>query len=154
MPRLVHKHLDFFPGRTASLWKTCFKGGKNSNHPASNMVSGVRNPWDSTALCPQDSCELEWKRSYMCWILIDEFHPPLWQREASLHLAEVGHEVARADEVTGPGPQWALRRDILYATAYPSTLQTQQAQVLPALRYLCCPTEAASISKSDNVQGK
>lgn len=59
MPRLVHKHLDFFPGSTASLWKSSSRGGKNSNHLASNMVSGVTNPWDNTALCSQDSCALE-----------------------------------------------------------------------------------------------
>lgn len=40
-------------------------------------------------------------------------------RQKYLHLAEVRHEVARADEVTGPGSQWGLRRDVLYATAPP-----------------------------------
>lgn len=60
---------------------------------------------------------------------------------------KMGHEVARADEVTGLGSQWALRRDALYATAHPSASQTQEALVLPVQRHLCCPTEAASISK-------
>lgn len=64
---------------------------------------------------------------------------------------KMGHEVARADEVTS---QWALRRDALYATAHPSTSQTQEALVPSAQRHLCCPTQAASISKSGCTQGK
>lgn len=60
-----------------------------------------------------------------------------FDREKHLYIwLKMGHEDARADEATGPGSQWALSRDALYATAQLSTSQTHEA-LLPQCRDTC-----------------
>lgn len=130
MLNLVHKHLDSSLGKQPAFGKTArreseFKSPSEQysirRHEFVSQHGTMQHSALGTVVHYSDKDHVHAEYLSMDFTLIDGFlsSQHLWQRsmQCLYFCLKMGPEGTIADEATGPGSQWALKWDVLYAAA-------------------------------------